>query len=623
MDTENEGKNKKSVSKKKVLWLAISAVSISIIIILAIFVGIKPYARNLFTEGMDAYEALESDLAIEKFTQLSKVPGFLSKYVQVGKDKLVEIETYEQAHALWSAGDYENALAAHASFSNTYELSPYLKPCREAYNTIPFDWAESAQGEDDFSKAVDVLAKATSGNFSANTQTRAKNSIPAVYVDWGEHLISDQDFDLAIAKLDTAYTTTENEDELEQTESLIRDTYKAWTDALVEQHEFGDAIGVSAQTIEWLESNDLTGVGVIDVRMAETRFAWGQYLAEQDKYEEALAQFNLGMDYNFHSITNSNIPNITSNYLNWGNSLLESGETGQSAELFGILILDYPESEATSQIPHDALDPIIDYGFSLYEQGGTQNKYAFEQAVAIYDFAIDLAGSGPRDSLAMAYYRRGLTYFSWGFEGAILNAVNDMTRAFELTSDDDLTEALENLKTEIIEKISRSTDPLGALILSAHSSNAFEELTDFPYCDEDNLCLSEELFNLSKQAIALEEDRKRVITTANTSIFDATEVRANYPAEAFFILEMTSDTVLLQKCPYTGNHYLERYRRTVTISIYDIKTGDLAAEQTFYGGYPDACPQSRYFSYLTEQEYGPNPEGDEIEKWVKNFLEKN
>jgi tetratricopeptide (TPR) repeat protein len=414
MNSKNESGKGEEVSNMKTLRLVGIVSLIVVLVSLSTFGGARIFANNLYTEGIEAYQNMDSELAVEQFTALSKFPGFIGKFVQEGQDKLQEVQDYEQAQALWQDGDYKNALSAHKTFLKTYDSSPYQEPCLQAYHAIPFEWANAAQEDYDYATAVSVLSNITSGSFPTEIQERAITALPAAYIAWGEYLIANQSYDDAIAKLDQAYQSTENEEESEQAESLIRDTFQEWANSHRETGDFEDALGVYSKNIEWMERHNLQHVYVIEILMVETHFEWGKDLSDHQQFEDASAQFNLGKSYNYPNITSRYTKYITYNLLALGKSLFESGNLEKSVDVFGILILEYPDSSEVDQIPVEALDPLIEYGFSIFQDGEDKGDLKFKKAVAIFEFATTLGGPAQSESLARAYYGRGLTFSTWG-----------------------------------------------------------------------------------------------------------------------------------------------------------------------------------------------------------------
>jgi hypothetical protein len=147
---------------------------------------------------------------------------------------------------------------------------------------------------------------------------------------------------------------------------------------------------------------------------------------------------------------------------------------------------------------------------------------------------------------------------------------------------------------------------------------------EFPYCafiDGVEFCLDEELFNITKDVIALEESDKRIIEYPNLpSNSNYPEFNAFSPGQAFYVLYELHDTELIQNCAYVGNYFLERYRYRTMIKIYDIKTGEKIIQKIFYGGEPETCPRSRKFNSSTEKVYGSSLDEVQIKNWLKRLL---
>ncbi|MBN1123059.1 MAG: pentapeptide repeat-containing protein [Anaerolineae bacterium] len=84
----------------------------------------------------------------------------------------------------------------------------------------------------------------------------------------------------------------------------------------------------------------------------------------------------------------------------------------------------------------------------------------------------------------------------------------------------------------------------------------------------------------------------------------------------------TEESALVQSCQYyyqsgVPSGTIDRYRKSMTIVLYDAQTGEEIASTTQWGSIPDACPWSTYNLYTI---YGGLPGFSAFEDWLISFV---
>lgn len=83
-----------------------------------------------------------------------------------------------------------------------------------------------------------------------------------------------------------------------------------------------------------------------------------------------------------------------------------------------------------------------------------------------------------------------------------------------------------------------------------------------------------------------------------------------------------TDMMLVQRCPYTSNCTIERYREYYPARIVNPVTGLTVAQINIYGSYPDTCPYSEWFSGYgaTKRYYGSSPDERDLVTWLERYI---
>jgi hypothetical protein len=79
---------------------------------------------------------------------------------------------------------------------------------------------------------------------------------------------------------------------------------------------------------------------------------------------------------------------------------------------------------------------------------------------------------------------------------------------------------------------------------------------------------------------------------------------------------------LIETCPYTGGHFVKRYRRHLIIDLHEVHNGKKIGTHEFLGGVPDSCHLTEtFFEYqLVKVKYGSHVTFEEAETWLTDYV---
>lgn len=100
-----------------------------------------------------------------------------------------------------------------------------------------------------------------------------------------------------------------------------------------------------------------------------------------------------------------------------------------------------------------------------------------------------------------------------------------------------------------------------------------------------------------------------------------TELRAANVNEIEVVLCRNFDRVLVERCQYTNNTTVERYRRKTTYLLVNYETGRIMTQTNYTGGIPDRCPQTIYGS--TPDISGSAPSSGAWVDWATGLVRSN
>ena len=622
MSTPTEIQSETVQSRKK--WYRSPWMIGLIVVVLAglAYGGIRMVAHAQYSKGMAAYFRMDSPAAADAFSTASKFPAIFGGFTEDAARRLEEVQTFQQASADREAGRYAEAVEQYQQIVNTYETSVYVLESQKQVSSVPFEWLQTAQQAEDYPSAVEALQLVIEGDFSELEKQEASRQLPAVYQSWGEHQLTAKEYQGAVESFLEAYSLSSSQAFRSQTEGKINQAYAGWIDELAAAGDYPQALEVCEAQTAWLEEYELHGVDAVNTRQAELLLAWGDALAADNNYEEAITQYQQALALGVPAVADGVAQGITEAYLAFGAQQLAEGLEEESAETFAALIITYPEmADAAARIPEEALPALMDYALSLSEQE------EFEQAAAVFGVAEQIAAEGGSDEVyAQALYGHAQALYDWNNQNllAVLVKAND---GLALTADEALLADLETVRAAAAEEASSSEDALGKLILAAYRQQVEKGIRNFPYCTKisgEEMCLTEAEFLAAADTLGLDEEDKRFILIEGELDKD---LQAKTPGQAYYGISLRYITSEVERCKFYfsgaggASADLVRYRRITMVTLFDLETGEVITQENFNGSDPDKCPSKWYFSSLEDKIYGDSPDDLTILIWLQKYTD--
>ena len=611
MSNSTEDNSKNQNNKRRVIVIIGIVIAVLVLVAGGLF-GWRALGRRAYVEGLSVYGLMDAEQAQQKFQRASSAPEFFGSYVGDAKEKLIEVESFNQANQSWEAEEYSQALDQFEEFVSTYETSPFLGICREAVAKIPFEWAEQLIDDGDYETAIRVFEDVVNGDYSDVLKIEAQANIPSLLLDWGSVLIEQEDYQQAVEVYQEAYRRTIDGEELVEAEENIRLAYQMLADAAREGEEFEETVLIYQELADWLEENALHGYHEARDQAVLTMQEWGDMAFEEEDYQEAVSRYEQTLEMEIEAYEDSTHEKLAEATMHWGEQLMDDGDNEAAVEKFAYLVENYGDMNGELTYSEDAINLLLVHAVGLVEEDEIELANQIFSTLSKFSLAAE-AQVELNHNWAVSLYAAG-THHNY------LESLRKFAIAKELAlelGDEELLEAIEADKAVVVKAVSELDAGLGELILLAAQAEKYDEYR-YPICkafEGSELCLEKTDYEIVFETFGLDEDVDMFL--AYQDVMDNLAAQTPGQAEYFAVFEYT--TTKVSSCPYTNNLTLERHRRTTTVTIYHLATDGGVGQNSFKGGEPPSCPSSRVFSSRTESVYGSQPDATTIYSWLANY----
>ena len=596
------------------------AIAAAVLLVAALaFGGLSLYGRSVYKQGMEAYDRLDSETALQKFEQVEKLPAVGKTVKADAALRLEEIVAYQTAKAAWKAGDYQEALSQYEQLLTTYdENHSYIYQVDMDYRAAVAEWRDKALAKEDYAQALAALTYMQNGLYQDIVKRVAARQADEIKLSWAEQLLEQESYQEASQLLWEILTQGQDDFSITKAEYKAPNVYEAWYQSAVEQQDYPAVQDACEAYLAWLEEYGVFyEIEEVQEWIAENYLAWGATMVAENQFEQALETYEQAEAYT-DVIDAEQVATAKADvYFAWGRYLLGNGELEESAKAYSQWIFQWPDAKYQAYwIPGEAIAPLIAYAEQLAEDGQQ------EDALAILVVAANAGDSSSTEARVQAMAAHSRLVYASGKEDDLLQALMQVDAGLALSPQEENRQELEALRADLITAISQSTGDLGQWILRVYRANVFDGPLDFPYCvtNLDSSCMTQDMFTAAADVIGIAEEKKFVSNGGLDS-----SLRAKNPGEAYFAVHVDSDRQAIQSCAYGSNSggtaTLVRYRLYETVTVYDLKTGIKLGEKTVQGTNPEACPGHWSFAGSTDSLEGDAPDEYVITNWLMNFAQ--
>ncbi len=613
-----QGKN--SMLTNKIWYRSLWAIVVAVLLVAGLaFGGLHLYAGRVYEQGIEAFDRLDSETALQKFEQVEKLPAIGSKVKADAALRCQEIADFQAAKAAWEAEDYEEALSLYEHMLTTYdETHSYILQSTVDYRLVVEEWKDKALAENDYAQALAAFAYIQTGLYNALTKTVSARQADEIKLLWADQLLEQESYQEASQLLWEILTQGQDGFSITKAEYKAPDVYEAWYQSVVEQQDYPAVLDACEAYLAWLEEYGVFyEIEEVQEWIAENYLAWGAAMVAENQFEQALETYEQAEAYT-DVIDAEQVTTAKADvYYAWGRYLLGNGELEESAKAYSQWIFQWPDAKYQAYwIPDEAIAPLIAYAEQLAEDGQQ------EDALAILVVAAKAGDGNSTEARVQAMAAHSRLVYASGEEDDLLQALMQVDAGLALSPQEETRQELEVLRADLITAISQSTGDLGQWILRVYRAYVFDGPLDFPYCvtNLESSCMTQDMFTTAADVIGIAEEEKFVSNGGLDS-----SLRAKNPGEAYFAVHFDSGRQEIQSCAYGSNSggtaTLVRYRLYETVTVYDLKTGIKLGEKTVQGTNPEACPGHWNFAGSVDSLEGDAPDEYVITNWLMNFAQ--
>ena len=569
-------------NKRVVIPLAVVAV---IIIFAVVFIIVKNNAYEFYKAGINSYENQEAKMSLVYFKQVTKYPKLIGTFISDAALKQPELQNIVDATEFRENGEFQEAFDLYTSCIEDYPDSPFTEQNQQALYDITPDWAIASTRSGDYAKAIDLYEQIIANpGYSEEVVDQAASTLPTLYLDWGNNLADNGDYETAIEKFKDLIGKSPGHDMLSQAKSNIQQTYLKWGDSLITNEEYAEAI----------EKYELTG-------------NYGSNDAEKQGLESA-----------------------ANAYLAWANALLTDESIAEAAEKYGVLSTTYSDTEAASQIPPDAFEPLVMYGQEVLDDED------FVAAGNTFELALSLGAEGQAELKAKAYTNWGQALNGQEF---FIEALSMFQEARNLSDGSGLAATIDEAEQDSIIGVSELTNINGQLIMYAFLEDIIASETQsridintsercFSFISGTE-CISSTILELVYSAVGIDAQEARFLLyqegEGRQSLPD--NIEAEKPGHFRYAAYLVSQTITINSCPYYCKStwprpcaHVLRNQHQYIVTIIDTRTNEVIGTAEFLGSQPPGCPDPKDVHSASSSVYGSTPSMDLIYSWFEKLV---
>ena len=331
------------------------------------------------------------------------------------------------------------------------------------------------------------------------------------------------------------------------------------------------------------------------VNLAHTQQTWGQTLAGERKYEEAVAHYRAILDDGaLRSVITGTADLLAQNYTAWGDMLIGQDKMVDAVARYGWAVSTAPKSDAGVKASEALSKQAADTVQAVSKGAGCD-------AVSILDALVKTTVKAKADSaLPQALYQCGQARLT-------ANVASEARAAYQRIIDS-------YGKSAYAAKARRGIQEIDWAVLI--NKNGIDSAANTA-CDQAGVTVRGRVANIAKPYVVYVNGGSTYWYTDFPAAWQGSDKETNA-----IVCLGDVQSYLVESCPYTNNHWIKRYRSYRTVRLVDAVGRLLVAQGKLYGSSPNECPFSEWFSsYLSTKTYeGDIPDSADLTAWLKKYL---
>jgi tetratricopeptide (TPR) repeat protein len=462
---------------------------------------------------------------------------------------------YTQASVHEDAGEYELACQAYEAYVKAYPDGKFAEQAAENAAQNLLMWGENLFEDGQTQKAIQAFERLLEIYPESEAAETATQALPEAYLAWAREAWQVGNYPEAIQRMLFLHEQHPQSPEGIKTETLLPEIYLEWANELWQEKDYEEAIA-KLQHVKgaYPTSGYLNTANEV---LSEIYLEWGQELHEEKDYGNAVEKLNMAA--RLVSASNKDLANeiqecLCSAHKDWAVALLTL-------------------KNFSGAISH-------------YKTAGTHASTSAEK-------------SNISEAVAS-------TYLDWAQDLIRRNSFHEALEKIEL--------ARKASKVTVIEARSNQTydDTVQAFSKSSGAQAKKEMETVVPL-----ICSGK---TVSLPIFALNPDEKKFFSAINLP----GELQAKTPETLHYVVCRSVSERKIQTCgPYTSSSqpwirlYIERYVIDWKVTVFDVLTGKVLAQNTFTGASPRLCRYTEHTS--TKKLTGDSPDIKVLHDWLSKL----
>ncbi len=333
------------------------------------------------------------------------------------------------------------------------------------------------------------------------------------------------------------------------------------------------------------------------VNLAHAQQAWGQALADDADFEDAVTHYRAILDDPYQRTVITGTAELAATaWMAWGDALLAEKREVQAIPRYAQAAAVAPKSPAGQAAAAAVTKSITDAEQAIAKGGGC------DQAPLLDALLATAAKQRASAILPQALYQCGQARL-----GA--DRLAEATSLFQRIVD-------QFPKSSYAARARRGVQHV-AWMTAIREEGLYQAV--IAICAEVNATVKANAASLSKPyGVEVYDASWTYLGPPDTSWPAAWIVDA--PKTTVVVCVDKTTDYLVESCPYTSGHTIERRRYITAVRIVDPIGRLTVASGKLYGAVPDTCPYSEWFSSSTKYYYGAQTTTKALVAWLKGFL---
>lgn len=349
----------------------------------ALFQGYHLAGVNTYRLGLDAYQALDLDRAIDNFQKFSNLYQLtLNQDIQKAEKYIPEGEILRSAEEARADQQYEEAVGLYKRYQLMTSREGLRSYANESIADAYAQWGEDLLRDDEFESALEKYEIVKNDYASTLTGGEIDEHLADLYLSWAGSLREEGRHEVALQKAETALDEYPDTTSGSQAREEIGEIYEQWCAALITTQKFDEAVQKSKTLLE--EYSGTSAASRNTNLTAEIYRVWADYLQSEGEYADYLEKLNVLETSYKNAPQSQNLEDEKIQlYWDWARQLRDRDQYAAANEKYQHLMNNYPDSDIYTRAEESHYQTLVEWGHYAHDQND------FEEAMQVFQQVQD------------------------------------------------------------------------------------------------------------------------------------------------------------------------------------------------------------------------------------------